>query len=156
MFKVKRLWEQAAIPKRVHKTDSGLDLHLFSPNSTVVLYPGEYKLVNTGIAIELCHDEFHWTNGLKMTLEATVRPRSGLAANKGLSIVNTPGTIDNGFSGEVMVILINLGNEKIELNHGDKIAQLVVAPVVIGFDLIEVEELGETDRGSKGWGSTGV
>jgi dUTP pyrophosphatase len=99
--------------------------------------------VPTGIAIEL-----------PQGAEAQVRPRSGLALNHGITCLNTPGTIDSDYRGEVKVILANLGSEAFEVRRGERIAQLVPAPV-LGADFREVEALGETGRGAGGFGSTG-
>ena len=84
-----------------------------------------------------------------------MRPRSGLAINKGVTVLNSPGTIDSDYRGEIKVILINLGREKVEIKRGDRIAQLVISPVVKA-DIEEVEDLSETLRGSGGFGSTGI
>ena len=86
--------------------------------------------------------------------EIQIRPRSGLAANKGVSVLNTPGTIDSDYRGEIKIILINLGNKLFEVNPGDRIAQMVLCPVAIG-KLKEVKILPKTFRGKKGFGSTG-
>lgn len=86
--------------------------------------------------------------------EIQVRPRSGLAAKNGVTVLNTPGTIDSDYRGEVKVILINLGDEDFTVNNGDRIAQLVVSPVTVG-SFLQVGELDETERGSGGFGSTG-
>lgn len=97
--------------------------------------------------------------GLKMALpegyEAQIRPRSGLAYRNGITMLNTPGTIDADYRGEVKVLAVNLGQEPFTIEHGDRIAQMVISPVVQG-DVKEVDELPETERGSGGFGSTGV
>jgi dUTP pyrophosphatase len=87
--------------------------------------------------------------------EAQVRPRSGLALKNGITVLNTPGTIDSGYRGEIGVILINLGNEEFNVAKGDKIAQLVIAPVTQP-EIAEAFEVDETDRGEGGFGSTGI
>jgi dUTP pyrophosphatase len=87
--------------------------------------------------------------------EAQVRPRSGLALKKGVTVLNTPGTIDSGYRGEVGVILINLGEEDFEIKKGDKIAQIVIAPVTVA-EIVETDVIDDTDRGEGGFGSTGV
>lgn len=110
----------------------------------VVLGPGARHAVPTGIAIAL-------PDGY----EAQVRPRSGLARKAGISMVNSPGTIDADYRGEIMVLLINLGQEAFTINRGDRIAQLVVAPVVQAQWQV-VESLDETERGAGGFGHTGV
>jgi len=129
----------AKTPLYQHNDDSGADLY-----SVVdfVLEPGEIKLIPTGISIEI-------TKGI----EAQLRPKSGLSL-KGLSIVNTPATIDAGYRGEIKVPLINLGKNTLEFKCGDKIAQIVFAPVYRGH-FIEVNELNDTLRSEGGFGSTG-
>jgi dUTP pyrophosphatase len=107
------------------------------------LAPGERRLVPTGVAIELPPGH-----------EGQVRPRSGLAVRHGIGVVNGPGTIDEDYRGEVAVILVNLGQDAFEIRRGDRIAQLVVAPVV-RVEVELVDELSETGRGSGGFGSTG-
>ncbi|MEW9096954.1 MAG: dUTP diphosphatase [Clostridiaceae bacterium] len=140
-LKVKLLNKDAKLPQYAHIGDAGLDLF-----STVELTinPGESKLVSTGISIQL-----------PPYTEAQVRPRSGLALKNGITVLNTPGTIDEGYRGEVGVILINHGKEAFKVEMGMKIAQMVVKPV-IPVDVIKVEELTETERDTGGFGSTGV
>lgn len=112
-------------------------------SETLSLAPGSRMLVPTGLAVALPHG-----------YEAQVRPRSGLAAKHGVTVLNSPGTIDADYRGEIKVILINLGDEPFVIRRGDRIAQLVVAPVTaVTFDL--KESLDETQRGSGGFGSTG-
>jgi dUTP pyrophosphatase len=110
----------------------------------VVLQPGERRRISTGIRI-----------ALPPGYEAQVRPRSGLADRYGLSMVNAPGTIDSDYRGIIQVILVNLGQEPITIRRGDRIAQLVIAPVVRAV-WQEVESLPETERAEGGFGSTGV
>ena len=119
---------------------AGLDLRA---DEACSLAPGERRLVPTGLAIELPPGH-----------EGQVRPRSGLAVKHGIGMVNAPGTIDQDYRGEVCVILVNLGREPFEVGRGDRIAQLVVAPVT-RVDVELVEELSETGRGRDGFGSTG-
>jgi dUTP pyrophosphatase len=119
---------------------AGLDLRA---DEACTLAPGERRLVPTGIAIELPPGH-----------EGQVRPRSGLAAKHGIGMVNGPGTIDEDYRGEVGVILVNLGQAPFEIHRGDRIAQLVVAPVV-RVDVVEVDGLSDTGRGAGGFGSTG-
>ena len=109
----------------------------------LVLQPGQRHAVATGFAIEIPYG-----------YEVQVRPRSGLAFKNGITCLNTPGTIDSDYRGEVKVILVNLGQEPFEIRRGERIAQLVPAPV-LRADFIEVDALGETVRGSGGFGSTG-
>lgn len=122
---------------------AGLDL-LADLAEPLTLAPMERRLVPTGLAIEL-----------PVGFEAQVRPRSGLALKQGLTCLNTPGTIDADYRGEVQVLLINLSGEPTTVRRGDRIAQLVVAPVSHA-SLVEVDVLGETSRGAGGFGSTGV
>ena len=130
------------LPLPGYATDAaaGLDLRAADPHR---LAPGERRLVGTGFAI-----------ALPPGCEGQIRPRSGLAARLGLTILNAPGTVDADYRGEVKVLLINLGNEPVEIVPGDRIAQLVVAPVS-RLRLVEVESLPNTLRGAGGFGSTG-
>jgi len=131
------------LPEYATPGSAGLDL-LAAVAATTTLGPGERALVPTGIAI-----------ALPAGYEAQVRPRSGLAAKHGVTIVNSPGTIDSDYRGEVGVVLINLGAEPFSFERGSRIAQLVVAPVVQA-ELMEVVELPASVRGDGGFGSTGV
>jgi dUTP pyrophosphatase len=110
---------------------------------TLTLKPGFRALVATGLAIALPED-----------FEAQVRPRSGLAVKHGVTVLNSPGTIDADYRGEIKVLLINLGTEDFVINRGDRIAQMVVAPVTMA-ELVKVETLDETARGTGGFGSSG-
>ena len=121
---------------------AGLDL-LAAIDTPTTLKPGERALIPTGIAIAL--PESH---------EAQVRPRSGLAAKQGVTVLNSPGTIDADYRGEIKVALINLGQEPVEITRGMRIAQMVIAPVSHA-NLREVTTLAETSRGTGGFGSTG-
>lgn len=122
---------------------AGMDLHaaLEEPKT---LQPGERTFVPTGLQI-----------ALPAGFEAQIRPRSGLAIKNGITMLNSPGTIDADYRGEVKVIAINHGQEPVTFNHGDRIAQMVIAPVV-QLKVTEVDELDDTERGSGGFGSTGV
>lgn len=138
---VKRLTDAATLPAYAHPGDAGLDLYAAV---AVAIEPGETRLVGTGISIEL-----------PPNTEAQVRPRSGLALKHGITVLNTPGTIDHGYRGEVGVILINHGRARFDVHPGMKIAQMVIASCVT----VTVEESGElsgTARGQGGFGSTGV
>lgn len=141
-LRIKRLNPTAYLPTRAKPGDSGLDLHAWLPDGHVWIPPGERRLIGTGIAIEL--PEGH---------EAQVRPRSGLAARNG--VVAALGTIDNGYRGELKVTLFNQSFTGFRVQDGDRIAQLVVAPVALP-KVVEVAELTETERGADGFGSTGV
>ena len=135
---IKRLDPTVELPKYAHPTDAGLDLR---SNEDCVLKPFERRLVSTGLAI---------------ALPDGYAGRSGLPIKQGLSIVNTPGLIDAHYRGELKVILINLDpSNNIQINKGDRIAQLVIQEVPT-VNLIEVEELDITDRGAGGFGSSGV
>ena len=131
-----------ALPAYQSELAAGLDL-LAALDEAVVLEPGKRALVPTGLAM-----------AVPAGFEAQVRPRSGLAAKHGITVLNTPGTIDADYRGEVKVILINLGEEPFTIERGARIAQLVVAPVVQA-DIVEVQDLSETGRGAGGFGSTG-
>ena len=123
---------------------AGLDLlAAVRENAPLVLAPGKHAMVPTGLAIAL-PDGF----------EAQVRPRSGLAAKHGVTVLNSPGTIDADYRGEIQVILINHGAEPFTIKRGERIAQMVIAPVVQAA-LVDVDELSATDRGTGGFGSTG-
>ena len=139
-----RLPHGADLPLPAYQTDGAAGLDLMAALSEPVnLAPGERRLIPTGIAI-----------ALPLGYEAQIRPRSGLAFKFGISIVNAPGTIDADYRGEISVLLINLGDQPFRISHGDRIAQMVVAPVIrIVWD--EVPGLDETERGSGGYGSTG-
>ena len=123
---------------------AGLDLLAAVPESApLLLEPGRRALVPTGLAIALPEG-----------LEAQVRPRSGLAARHGITVLNSPGTIDADYRGEIQVILINHGQQPFTIRRGERIAQMVIAPVVQA-KLVPTVTLSETDRGSGGFGSTG-
>lgn len=140
-LRVKKLRDDAKVPHYAHPGDAGADL--FACDG-VTLQPGESTVVKTGIAIELPPDT-----------EGQVRPRSGLAAKHQVSVLNTPGTIDEGYRGEVGVILMNFGSKPFEVEPGMKIAQLVVKPV-IRVEVEQVAELSDSRRGEGGFGSTGT
>jgi dUTP pyrophosphatase len=123
---------------------AGLDLRAALPEGPLRLEPGERLLVPTGLVLEL-----------PVGTEGQVRPRSGLALRHGVTLLNTPGTIDADYRGELKVILINHGQRAFTVEHGDRIAQLVVA-AVLQAEIVEVAELSETTRGAGGFGSTGV
>lgn len=140
-LRVCKLSATAGIPEYQHETDAGLDLVSVED---VEILPGECKLIKTGIAI-----------ALPINTEAQIRPRSGLALKHGITVLNTPGTIDQGYRGEICVILINHGNETFQVNSGMKIAQMVICPI-IKVTIQEVNKLEKTSRGSDGFGSTGM
>ena len=142
---VKRLSHGADLPLPVYATanSAGLDL-LAAIDAPQILAPGERALVPTGLAVSLPRG-----------FEAQVRPRSGLALKNGITVLNSPGTIDADYRGEVGVVLINLGDKPFEISRGMRIAQMIVAPVT---QLLwqEQEVLSETARGARGFGSTGT
>ncbi|WP_420430467.1 dUTP diphosphatase [Kordiimonas sp.] len=133
------------LPKYETAQSAGMDLYAaLADGETVTLAPLERAMVPTGLAMAL-------PNGF----EAQVRPRSGLAAKNGITCLNTPGTIDADYRGEVKVILVNLSNEPFTVERGMRIAQMIIAPVTQG-EWVEVEVLDETERGTGGFGSTGT
>lgn len=139
---IKRLDEDVELPRYAYPGDAGLDLR---SNADLVLEPFERKLIPTGLAIAIPEG-----------YAGFVQPRSGLALKQGLSFPNTPGLIDSHYRGELKVVAINLDPQNpILINKGDRIAQLVIQEVPV-VNLVEVKELDETDRGSGGFGSSGV
>jgi len=135
-------------PDLSHKymDDSGMDMRA-NISSPIKLSPLKRTLVPTGIHFELPE-----------SFEIQIRPRSGLAAKNGVTVLNTPGTVDRGYNGEIKIILINLGDEDFIINHGDRIAQAVISPVITGrwSKLKKVDSLVTTERSSGGFGSTGI
>lgn len=162
-LKIKKLFEDATIPTKAHETDSGFDLyaykverlydrnqlvdfHMFSspdPKKEIYLSPGQRCLVNTGISATV-----------KPGYEIQIRPRSGNALKKGLTVLNTPGTIDESYRGMIGVILYNSSNVQVTVQMGDRIAQMVVSPVILPYVEI-VEDLDTTARNDGGFGHTG-
>lgn len=141
--RVREAQEPLRLPKRQTDGSSGLDL-MADIDAEVVLQPMQRKLIPTGLALEI-----------PIGFEGQVRPRSGLALRHGLTVLNTPGTIDADYRGEVQVLLINLGDEPVTVQRGDRIAQLVFARVWAA-DLEEAADLAATDRGAGGFGHTGT
>lgn len=139
-LQVQRLHPEAAMPAYAHEGDAGLDL---ASVEEVVLGPGERAVVPTGLAMAI---PAGWV-GL-------VHPRSGLARRHGVTVTNAPGTIDAGYRGEVQVLLVNLGSEDVVLAAGERIAQLLLQRVGHA-EVVDVEQLDDTSRGSGGFGSTG-
>lgn len=140
-LRFKKVHPDAVLPSYAHPSDAGMDVRSVED---LVLAPGKRALVHTGLVMLL-----------PPLYEAQVRPRSGLALKHGVTVLNTPGTIDSGYRGEVCVILVNLGEEDFRVCKGDKIAQIVIAPVTQP-EIVETDVLDETDRGAGGFGSTGV
>lgn len=140
-IKVKRLRTEAITPRKYSKNASGVDLH----SACVDEIPaGKSKLIRTGIAIEL-----------PVGYEAQIRPRSGLALSYGITVLNSPGTIDADYRGEIGVILLNTSENTFYILRGDRIAQMVILQV-LDVCFHEVDELSETDRGDGGFGHTGI
>ena len=139
---IKRLSSKVELPKYKTQGSSGLDLMAFIEKS-IKLNPKESVLVPTGISVAIAED-----------LEIQIRPRSGLAAKSNISVLNTSGTIDSDYRGEIKVILFNHGNNEFIINNKDRIAQMVLAPI-IKAEFEEVDELPDTIRGEGGFGSTG-
>jgi len=144
---VKRLSHGKKLPLPAYESEgaSGLDLvAAIDEDAATIIAPGGRALVPTGLAM-----------ALPPGFEAQIRPRSGLAAKYGVTVLNSPGTIDADYRGEVKVILINHGDVPFEINRGDRIAQMVIGPVRQVL-LVEADDLEETGRGDGGFGSTGV
>lgn len=139
---IKKIFKDVNLPKYETGGSSGLDLEAYV-NDDIILAPGERKLIPTGISV-----------AIPDTMEIQIRPRSGLAFKNGISVVNTPGTIDSDYRGEIKVLLINHSNENFIIKKFQRIAQMVVSPI-IKAKLKVVEELPETIRGEGGFGSTG-
>lgn len=141
VVRFKRIDRDAVLPAYAHPGDAGMDL---CSVEELVLPPGKRSLIRTGLVMEL-------PDGY----EAQVRPRSGLALKHGVTVLNSPGTIDVGYRGEVGVILVNHGDSAFSIRKGDRIAQLVVAPVAAA-EVAEVASVAASERGAGGFGSTGV
>ena len=140
-LRVARLNPRATLPTRAHEGDAGLDLHALEP---VVLGPGERASVPTGLAVEIPPDH-----------AGLVLPRSGLAARRGVALVNSPGLIDPGYRGEVRVLLLNTDRaDPVEIDAGDRIAQLLLVPFVAA-QVVESGALSSSERGTAGFGSSG-
>ena len=142
-IQIKKLSKSVSIPKYETLGSSGMDIAAYIEKE-IIINPGEKALVSTGFSI-----------AIPRGYEVQIRPRSGLAAKKNITVLNTPGTIDADYRGEIKVILINLGKEKFIIESGERIAQMVVCPV-IQADLEEVKELSDTHLGLGGFGSTGT
>ncbi len=140
---IKRLSEEVSLPKYETSGSSGMDLSA-NIDANINIDPGKTAIIPTGLAISI-----------PKGYEAQIRPRSGLAAKQKISVLNTPGTIDADYRGEIKVILINLGQDSFVVEKGFRIAQMVVCPVVQA-QLKEVSDLSETERGEGGFGSTGT
>jgi dUTP pyrophosphatase len=141
---VQKMHPNSVFPKYNYESDSGFDLHSVED---IVLPPFGRALVPTGIKLNI-----------PLEYEVQIRPKSGLALNQGLTVLNTPGTVDSGYNGEIKVIIFNTNNISIQVTKGMKVAQAVLCPVVCGkyVSLEDVNEIGEKDRGDNGFGSTGI
>ena len=144
---IKRLAHNSDLPLPAYETadSAGMDLRAAVPaDEPLIIRPGDRHAVPTGLAM-----------AIPRGFEGQVRPRSGLALKSGITCLNTPGTVDSDYRGEVKVILINLGAEDFTVRRGDRIAQMVIAPVIQAA-VAEVSDLDETARGAGGFGSTGA
>ena len=139
-LRFKRIHPDAVLPAYAHPSDAGMDVRSVAD---IVIPPGGRALVPTGLVAII-----------PPMYEIQVRPRSGLALKHGVTVLNTPGTIDSGYRGEIGVILANFGDKEFSVSKGDKVAQLVFAPVVQP-EVLETDTIDETDRGGGGFGSTG-
>ena len=135
--------EDLPLPSYESEFAAGMDIRAALENP-IILQPGERQLIPSGLKM-----------AMPQGYEAQIRPRSGLAYRHGITMLNTPGTIDADYRGELKMLAVNLGDEKFTVNHGDRIAQMVIAPV-IQAEVNEVETLSATERGDGGFGSTGV
>ncbi len=137
---LRRLDPGLPVPAHAHPGDGGVDLYAASD---VCLEPGERSLVSTGLAVAIPEG-----------FAGLITPRSGLAVRSGLGIINAPGLVDSGYRGEIKVILVNFGSERVDIRRGDRIAQLIVVAVETQ-EFVEVEDLPPSRRGEGGFGSTG-
>ena len=143
-IKVKVLDNSITLPKYETISSAGMDIRAFIPEGKIEIEPQERKLIPTGLCLEI-----------PKGYEVQIRPRSGLALKNGITVLNSPGTIDADYRGELRVILINHSAERFSITNEMRIAQMVVAQFS-RVDLFEVEDLSETDRGEGGFGSTGT
>tara|TARA_B100000902_G_scaffold328893_1_gene325166 strand:+ start:421 stop:858 length:438 start_codon:yes stop_codon:yes gene_type:complete len=139
---IKKLYPEVKLPSYKTSGASGMDLMAFV-KSTIIIKPKTSCLIPTGLSLAFSKD-----------YEVQIRPRSGLAAKNNISVLNTPGTIDSDYRGEIKVIIYNHGNQNFIINNNDRIAQMILTPV-IKMELQETNELPETIRGESGFGSTG-
>ena len=139
---VKKFDKNIKLPTYKTSGSSGMDLVAYIKNK-ITINPGKTAMIKTGIAV-----------AIPKNYEIQIRPRSGLAAKKGISVLNTPGTVDSDYRGEIKIILINLGRKSFIVKSGDRVAQMIVCPVIKG-KLQEVKNLPKTVRGKEGFGSTG-
>ena len=139
---VKRFDKNVKLPTYKTSGSSGMDLMAYIKNK-IIINPGKTAIIPTGIAV-----------AIPKNYEIQIRPRSGLAAKKGISVLNTPGTVDSDYRGEIKIILINLSKKSFVIKSGDRVAQMILCPV-IKAKLKEIQNLPKTMRGGKGFGSTG-
>jgi dUTP pyrophosphatase len=142
-IQIKKLSSEVLTPKYETAGSSGMDIAAFIEKD-IIINPGDKTLVPTGFSLSI-----------PQGYEVQIRPRSGLAAKKGITVLNTPGTIDSDYRGEIKVILINLSKDKFIITNGERIAQMVICPIE-QVSIEEVKELSGTDRGTAGFGSTGT
>lgn len=147
-IKFKKTYKDTTLPKKAHSSDAGMDLYAYIETTVAfrerVLFPGEWCLIDCGFSMSMPEG---W--------EAQIRPRSGLAYKHGITVLNSPGTIDRSFTGKIKVILYNHGTEEFVVRHGDRIAQMVISEIP-EIEIEEVDSLDDTDRGTGGFGSSGV
>jgi len=145
VLKIKRTEDAKDLPLPAYMSEgaAGMDLYA-NVKDAIIINPGEIELIPTGIQIEL-----------PPNYEAQIRPRSGLALNYGITLLNTPGTVDSDYRGEIKLIVINLGKQPVTIKRGQRIAQMVINQI-IRPQIIEVEELSETQRKDGGFGHTGM
>ena len=139
---IKKLDKNINLPQYKTRYSSGMDL-IANINETITIQPGKKSIIPTGIAVSI-----------PLEYEVQIRPRSGLAAKNSIGVLNSPGTIDADYRGEIKVILINLGNSSFKINKNDRIAQMILCPIAKA-EFEEVDELPDTKRGEGGFGSTG-
>jgi dUTP pyrophosphatase len=142
-IQIKKLSNEVLTPKYETPGSSGMDIAAYIDND-IIIKSGDKALVPTGFSLSI-----------PQGYEIQIRPRSGLAVKKGITVLNTPGTIDSDYRGEIKVVLINLSKDEFTVKNGERIAQMVVCPIV-QVSVQEVEELSGTDRGTGGFGSTGT
>ena len=142
-IQIKKLSNDVLTPKYETPGASGMDIAAYI-DQDIIINSGDKALVPTGFSLSI-----------PLGYEIQIRPRSGLAVKKGITVLNTPGTIDSDYRGEIKVVLINLSKDKFTVKNGERIAQMVVCPIE-QVSVEEVKELSETDRGTSGFGSTGT
>ncbi len=140
---IKRLSDKVSLPKYETSGSSGMDISAFLKDE-IIIEPNQKAIIPTGFALSI-----------PKGYEIQIRPRSGLAAKNNISVLNTPGTIDSDYRGEIKVIIFNFGSEKFKIQNGLRIAQMVLCPVSKG-EIVEVKDLIDTKRGEGGFGSTGI